>query len=369
MVRACDGYLGSSLHWLVVVIPLTDYTPAHGPLMVSPGKHKATRVLPTTNGRTHPISVAAIPAQSDTPGTRPPMVGGVVGVDLLDPELRRGDMFLFNGFTWHFAAPNQGPATRLGLYMKFRARSAPSSCGPLLFPSAIAAVVPSRLLPYHRRDGTQTIDRAVWILEDGVSHEICMLANGELPGVDLPSTGVMRQNDTGAWDLANVIGACLDHAGLLAGCDLGWLSWVTVIRLLAHIHLSPVRRILTGPHPAHVRTQDHKFNAGEENEQVVRVYGHISEGSLAGQAAQLARSGVRFAPASASATGGAEREWIRCWQESRDVASGVVVRRGFGFPLDRGHEMEGWQSDDGTGPADEAASFLVNADVLKLKGE
>ena len=46
---------------------------------------------------------------------------------------------------------------------------------------------------------------------------------------------------------------------------------------------------------------------GEENEQVVRVYGHISEGSLAGQAAQLARSGVRFAPASASATGGAER--------------------------------------------------------------
>jgi hypothetical protein len=243
VVRACDGYLGSSLHWLVVVIPLTDYTPAHGPLMVSPGKHKATRVLPTTNGRTHPISVAAIPAQSDTPGTRPPMVGGVVGVDLLDPELRRGDMFLFNGFTWHFAAPNQGPATRLGLYMKFRARSAPSSCGPLLFPSAIAAVVPSRLLPYHRRDGTQTIDRAVWILEDGVSHEICMLANGELPGVDLPSTGVMRQNDTGAWDLANVIGACLDHAGLLAGCDLGWLSWVTVIRLLAHIHLSPVRRI------------------------------------------------------------------------------------------------------------------------------
>ena len=65
----------------------------------------------------------------------------------------------------------------------------------------------------------------------------------------------------------------------------------------------------------------------------------------------------------------AQSEWIRCWQESRDVASGVVVRRGFGFPLDRGHEMEGWQSDDGTGPADEAASFLVNGDVLKLKGE
>ena len=123
-------------------------------------------------------------------------------------------------FRRHFAAPNMGPATRLGLYMKFRARAAPSACGPLLFPSRIARLAP-RLLPHHRLDGrclhsiptccsaamgtsqestvlnvllnrSQTIDRVVWIVEDGVSHQICVRTNGDgwqLPGIGLPSLG------------------------------------------------------------------------------------------------------------------------------------------------------------------------------------
>lgn len=39
---------------------------------------------------------------------------------------------------------------------------------------------------------SQTIDRVVWIVEDGVSHQICVRTNGDgwqLPGIGLPSLG------------------------------------------------------------------------------------------------------------------------------------------------------------------------------------
>ena len=44
-------------------------------------------------------------------------------------------------------------------------------------------------------------------------------------------------------------------------------------------------------------------------------------------------------------------------QESRDIA-GTPVRRGFGFALDRGLKMEGWQRDDD-------AKILVDADTVE----
>lgn len=64
--RAVSVLPGSSLRWLVVVIPLTDYTMAHGPLMVAPGKHTATTVLPSENGRVHPIAVGVVPVRRHT---------------------------------------------------------------------------------------------------------------------------------------------------------------------------------------------------------------------------------------------------------------------------------------------------------------
>ena len=41
---------------------------------------------------------------------------------------------------------------------------------------------------------SQTIDRVVWIVEDGVSHQICVRTNGDgwqLPGIGLPSLGAI----------------------------------------------------------------------------------------------------------------------------------------------------------------------------------
>ena len=119
----------------------------------------------------------------------------------------------------------------------------------------------------------------------------------------------------GAWDLSNVIGACLQHAESTVGCRLGWLSWVT----------------------------DYKTDAGTDRERLIRVYAHISSGSLADQAATLAANDLRMVPMGSGLPDN-ELHWVRCWQESRDIA-GTPVRRGFGFALDRGHEMEGWQRD------------------------
>ena len=62
----------------------------------------------------------------------------------------------------------------------------------------------------------------------------------------------MRQNDTGAWDLSNCVGECLAHAEETVGCGLGWLSWVA----------------------------DHKLDPGTAAEVYMRVYAHISLGSL-----------------------------------------------------------------------------------------
>eukprot|EP01052_Picozoa_sp_SAG31_P017450 SAG31_NODE_1194_length_9448_cov_9.896887_1_plen_438_part_00 len=338
--------LGSSLRWLVAVVPLTDYTADHGPLMVSPGAHRRTNVLPAVDGRVHPVDVGTIRCDCSEPT-----------LDLLDPQLHRGDLFLFNGFTFHFAAPNRGPG-RSGLYIKFRAKSAPSACGPLLFPTRIASMAPT-LLPYHRLDGTQRIDKVVWILEDALTKHVCVVRgrDGEwrLPSVLISQAqgGPMRQNDTGAWDQSNVIGECLAHAEATVGRELGWLSWVA----------------------------DHKKNAGTANEQYLRVYGHISSSSLTHIVDRLSAASMMFASVSDLA---AERRgrngddsslalvWIRSWQQGIDPISDRPVRRGFGVPLEnwnrRGAEFQTWRSDDSDSVRLDAESLAPGGRFDIIKG-
>ena len=65
-----------------------------------------TTVLPAENHRVHPVDAAQMPPED------------VARPDLLNPQLRRGDMLLMQGFTWHFADANKPPSTgRSGMYM------------------------------------------------------------------------------------------------------------------------------------------------------------------------------------------------------------------------------------------------------------
>eukprot|EP01051_Picozoa_sp_SAG22_P018772 SAG22_NODE_3262_length_1823_cov_1.777842_1_plen_131_part_10 len=85
---------------------------------------------------------------------------------LVDPLLRRGDVVLMNGFTFHEAWPNTADVDRCGLYMKYNARSSPPACGPTIFPAAAfkhlqamqqaspgGAAPTEHVLRYNRADG------------------------------------------------------------------------------------------------------------------------------------------------------------------------------------------------------------------------
>jgi hypothetical protein len=137
--------VGSFLDWCFAVIPLVDYTDEIGPLLAAPGSHKLTTVLPS-NGRVHPVAAARVPSEP---------------VTLVNPQLRRGDLFIFHMFCWHEAhGANTSTLDRTGLYIKFHATHAPPAAGPMIFPSQArdalsAAGISDERNPirHHRADG------------------------------------------------------------------------------------------------------------------------------------------------------------------------------------------------------------------------
>ena len=100
----------------------------------------------------------------------------------------------------------------------------------------------------------------------------------------------MRQNDTGAWDLSNCVGECLAHAEETVGCGLGWLSWVA----------------------------DHKLDPGTAAEVYMRVYAHISLGSLgANRATQHSHASCSLRKTAGKSPHAERLEGCRCAQAGR----------------------------------------------------
>ena len=113
--------VGSSLRWLFVIVPLTDYTEAVGPLYVSPGSHKLATTI--RKGRITHVRAARV---KELPA-------------LVDVRLRYGQVAFMDGFMWHLAHRNRSDHLRFGVYNKYQARSAPPGCGPYLFRESSAA--------------------------------------------------------------------------------------------------------------------------------------------------------------------------------------------------------------------------------------
>ena len=261
-----------------------------------------TTVLPAENHRVHPVDAAQMPPEE------------VARPDLLNPQLRRGDMLLMQGFTWHFADANQPPSTgRSGMYMKFRAASSPAATGPLLFSSAVAAgLAHPRIMPYTRADGTQTVDTARLVLEhssgDGSVWAVREPSDGgwrwRLPSFAIEPFEAMRSETTSAWDASNVIGEVQEMAREELGLELPWLSWIA----------------------------DEKAQSGSAAEQLCRVYGHVL-----GEGAPLPSAAGEFVPAEKLPA--EEAEQVRCWVDSVD-GRGRAVRRGYGVARDMGGAIE-----------------------------
>ena len=114
---------------------MVDLDAETGPLFVSPGSHKLSRIG-AGEGRVRRVRRA----------------GADTMAPLVDARLRRGDLLLMNMFTRHAGGANRSRHNRLGVYNKYRAHGAPPGCGPIVFSDAAHRAVVCRgrpLLPHH----------------------------------------------------------------------------------------------------------------------------------------------------------------------------------------------------------------------------
>ena len=299
--------VGSYLKWMFAVIPFVDYTETAGPLVIAPGSHRATTILPS-NGRVHQVDAALVPKPAE--------------IELVDPSLKKGDVVLMHGFAWHEARPNYGNSDRCGLYMKFHAKSSPPACGPTIYPSAVHDHLPEEvkhLVPYHRADGQYAalrdgavggVDEAQLVIEDSEGQVLVLCDDNET--WHLPRFRAAEDETAGILDVCNVMGSVLEQTRSQLGLRLPWLSWL---------------EDLAAP------------NASEDSAQWrCRVYGHcLSDaapalGEGAAEHRWLTPDELEELQAAESLENG-ERvlAWVRMWQAEEDE-DGRPVTRGFGVP-------------------------------------
>ncbi len=215
-------HAGSSLRWLFGITPLADLDERTGPLMVSPGSHRLSRIEDAGHG------VRRV-ARASAPDIAP----------RVDAKLRRGDLLLMHGFTWHEGRPNRSDHDRLGLYNKYRAANAPPAAGPNLFSNAAhAAFSPSgrSLLPHH---GDRPIGRCRLLLEhDG---RLLLLRAAGDAGWSLPGGPVINADRTRGSDEGNLIASIEDAAADNLGVEVPWATYIgdydeddAICRVYAH---------------------------------------------------------------------------------------------------------------------------------------
>jgi hypothetical protein len=310
--------VGSFVKWMFAVIPFVDYNPEAGPLAVVPGSRHSTTVLPS-DGRVHQVDAGQVPTFDE------------VGPRLIDPKLRKGDVVLMHGFTWHEAWPNQTDDTdRCGLYMKFHAKSAPPACGPTIYPTAAMEALPpetQHVIPYHRSDGKYAqvnaasgndhgVDEARLLIEDQQGRVLVVPRGGGLQG--FPCYKVADDPGASILDVCNVIGDATAAAEQHLGLHLPWLSWLKDM-------------------PA-TSAAEHSL---EDRCRVFATRLTSSDSVLAAESESLAFAGGRWLTQSelevAAAAGelecGGDQEttWMRMWQSEQDE-DGNTVSRAYGFP-------------------------------------
>ena len=298
--------VGSFLKWMFAVVPFVDYTETAGPLAVSPGSYRKTKVLPS-DGRVHPVDAAQVPLASE--------------IHFEDPGLRKGDVVLMHGFCWHEPRPNTGDSDRCGLYMKFHAKSSPPGCGPTIYPSQVYDFLPESkryLVPYHRSDGQYAavrqgpvggIDEARLQIEDAEGRVLLLRDDAVWA---LPRFAAAEDESAGILDVCNTMGSVLAQARERLGLLLPWLRWLAD---------------LPGDPPD-----------GGTGEWRCRLFGH----RLPGAAPELTSHAPEYRWMSAAELdeagagdqlecGGEESTWLRMWQQEEDE-EGRPVTRTFGLP-------------------------------------
>lgn len=299
--------VGSYVKWMFVIIPFVDYTETAGPLAIAPGSHRLTTLGPS-NGRVHQVDAARVPAPAD--------------ITLVDPSLKRGDVVLMHGFSWHEARPNFGNSDRCGLYMKFHAKSSPPACGPTIYPSAVHNYLrddAKHLVPYHRDDGQYAalrdgavggVDEGQLIIED--SEDRLLVIEDGADSWRIPRFAATEDDSAGILDVCNAMGSVLAQTRAQLGLQLPWLSW-----------------LLDLPES----TAD-----GDSRQWRCRVYGHRLQSpapALSGESPQhrwLSRDDLDEMVAVGLLESGEQvRHWLQMWQTEQDE-EGRPVTRSYGLP-------------------------------------
>jgi len=218
----CWRPVGSSMDWLFTIVPLTDFDPEHGPLLVAPGSHRpgpAGEAIRTGDvgmergvenakrgaARVLEREAGAVPAETD----------------FIDPALRRGDLLLMNMYLWHSAPPNA--RRRIGLFNKYAAADAPPASGYFLWNGDVHSHFSPegrRLLAVHD-DRPLAMTRGLLVAGGALLLEHDGDGRWSLPG----ARGVEEQAIPG-WDHGNRIGA-LDFAlRERLGLTVPWMSYL-----------------------------------------------------------------------------------------------------------------------------------------------
>jgi hypothetical protein len=183
-------------------------------------------------------------------------------------------------------------------------------------------------MPYHRKDGTQTVDEGCLVLEQAGTKKVWAARSGEAGGWQLPRwqivpSAAMASKTTAAWDASNVIGELQQAVRSELGVQASWMSWIADSKRLD---------ASTG-------------TAAAPQERLCRVYGHLlAPGDAVPFDSGAPSRGGRFIDPTELASA-EERGWVRQWVLQVD-GSGRPVKRGIGVAKETmfsyGHQGKAW---------------------------
>ena len=202
--------VGSSMRWLFAIIPLNDFDREYGPLLVSPGSHRLTRVV---DPEAHILDVTR-----PDPGQLP---------DFVDPELEAGDLLLMDMHTWHDAPAGTTADDRVGIFNKYCAVNAPPAAGYYPYDRAAHHAMSDagkRIIPLHF-DRPLTDTRLLIESTSGAEPRYLLTSadgNGsrELPG------GPGREEERAGWDMGCLIGSLQSLVKSRLNLELPWASYI-----------------------------------------------------------------------------------------------------------------------------------------------
>lgn len=201
--------VGSSMHWLFAIVPLTDFDAEYGPLLVAPGSHTLHRLV-------DPAARILDVQRPDRDELAP----------FIDPELKAGDLLLLNMYTWHEAPAGTTAKNRCGIFNKYCAVNAPPAAGYYRYDQAAYASMSAagkRLIPVHT---DLPLAETRLLIEYAVDGESRFLLWQDEAGWQLPGGEGWEEQEGVGWDVGARIGSLQTLVQKQLDVEIPWVSFI-----------------------------------------------------------------------------------------------------------------------------------------------